>query len=178
MNLETIVIGQLETNCYILSKDGKCLIIDPGDNVNFIISKIDELEVKPVGIIITHNHEDHIGAVKDLIEVYEINSYDYNTLFEQKHFLDPFKFQVIYTPGHSEDSITIYFYDYGIMFTGDFLFKNTVGRTDLSGGSFKDMLNSIVKIKEYNDDIKIYPGHGLSTTLGYEKEHNKYFTDN
>ncbi len=178
MNIDILTVGKLETNCYLISKNDKCLIIDPGDDENFIVSRILENNLTPVGIIITHNHSDHIGALKSLKEMYNIEAYDFNSLFEQKHFLDPFKFKVIYTPGHSEDSITIYFYEYGCMFTGDFIFKDDIGRTDLDGGSPKDMILSLKKIIEYDDDIKIYPGHGEPTTLGYEKKHNNYFNFN
>lgn len=175
MELETICLGELETNCYIVSLDKKCLIVDPATDANFLINKIEELGVVPVGILITHNHFDHIGAVKELIEFFSINAYDYNTLFEQKHFLDPFKFQAIYTPGHTKDSVTYYFYEYGIMFTGDFLFKETIGRTDLETGSFSDMLKSIEKIKTFDENTKVYPGHGESTTLKNEFFENPYF---
>lgn len=174
MNIDILPVGALQANCYIISKDGKCLIIDPGADENFIISRIVEENLKPLAILLTHNHNDHNGAVDVLKAMYNIKAYDYNTLFEQKHFLDPFKFQVIYTPGHTKDSITIYFYEYGCMFTGDFLFKKTIGRTDLLGGSHKEMIESLNMIKEYNDDIKIYPGHGETSTLGYEKKHNEY----
>lgn len=175
MNINTIVVGPLETNCYIITIANKALIIDPGDEENKIIAFIKKENLMPVGIIITHNHNDHTGAVSTLKEMYEINAYDYNTLFEQKHFLDPFKFQVIYTPGHHDTCITLYFYEYECMFTGDFLFKEDIGRTDLENGSYEKMLNSINKIKQYDDAIKVYPGHGESTTLGYEKQHNSYF---
>lgn len=174
MNIDILTVGALQTNCYIVSKDNKCLIIDPGAEENFIVSKILEDNFTPVGIIITHNHNDHTGAADALKKMYGIEIYDYESLFEQKHFLDPFKFQVIYTKGHTNDSITIYFYEYGCMFTGDFLFKEDIGRTDLDGGSPKDMLESIKKIKQYEDDIKIYPGHGESTTIEHEKKHNEY----
>ncbi len=175
MNVDTMVVGALEANCYILSIKDKCLIIDPGAEENRIISYIKEENLIPVGIIVTHSHQDHIGSVKILQEMYDIKCYNYNTLFEQKHFLNPFKFQVIYTTGHTNDSITLYFYDYNCMFTGDFLFKDDIGRTDLETGSYEDMLRSINKIKEYPDEVKIYPGHGESTTLGNEKKNNPYF---
>lgn len=175
MNIDTLVVGALQANCYLVSKDNKCIIIDPGADENFIISKIKELELEPVGIILTHDHNDHIGCCDILKEMYNVEVYDYNTLFEQKHFLDPFKFKVIYTKGHTDSSITIYFYEYGVMFTGDFLFKEDIGRTDLPTGSYKDMLESIRKINEYDGDTKIYPGHGESTTLDDERKNNKYF---
>ena len=77
-----------------------------------------------------------------------------------------FNFEVIYTPGHKEDAITFYFKDYNAMFTGDFIFKDAIGRTDLPGGNMESMIESLNKIKSYNKDIIIYPGHGDKTTLG------------
>ena len=85
-----------------------------------------------------------------------------------------FKFDVIYNPGHTSDSISFYFKEDNIMFVGDFIFKDTVGRCDL-GGSIVDMKHSINKLKEYHEDIIIYSGHGDKTTLNYEKENNPYF---
>ena len=163
MEINRVVVGPLETNCYILSKDNKCLVIDPGDEYNKIKEAIGNNEV--VGVIITHYHFDHIGALsyfdKDLV-------LDKNNLEEKEYNIDCFNFKVIYTPGHKEDSITIYFEKEQIMFTGDFIFKGTIGRMDLEGGSVFDMKNSLEKISKYDKNIKIYPGHGESTYLSKE----------
>ncbi len=175
MNVDILKVGELKANCYILYSKDKCLIIDPGDDEDFIISRIKELKAKPVGVIVTHHHSDHSKCAKSISDIYNIKIYSFNNLFEQEHFLDPFKFRVIYTPGHTSDSITLYFKDYGVMFTGDFLFKDDIGRTDLPTGNFNDMIKSIKKIKEYDDDITIYPGHGKKTTLGHEKDNNRNF---
>lgn len=175
MNIDILTVGELQTNCYIVSKDNKCLIIDPGAEESFIVSRIKEINATPVAILLTHHHADHTGCVEGLKDIYGIDIYDYNNLFEQKHFLDPFKFQVIYTPGHSSTSITYYFYDYGLMFTGDFLFHESVGRVDLPTGSYEEMIKSIDKIGEYPDDTKIYPGHGPTTILEHEKKYNEFF---
>ena len=175
MNVDILKVGELKANCYILYNKDRCLIIDPGDDEDFIISRIKELKSKPVGVIVTHNHLDHSKCAKSIANIYGVKVYDYNNLFEQEHFLDPFKFRVIYTPGHTKDSITLYFKEYGVMFTGDFLFKDDIGRTDLPTGNFNDMIMSIKRIKEYDDDITIYPGHGKKTTLGHEKNFNKNF---
>ena len=160
MEINKVIVGDLETNCYILIKDNKCLVIDPGDEYNKIKEVIGSNEV--VGVIITHHHFDHIGALdkfnKDLI-------LDKNNLEEKDYNIDNFKLEAIYTPGHKEDCITIYFKEENIMFTGDFLFKDAIGRIDLPGGNHRDMFNSLNKIKEYDKNIKIYPGHGDSTYL-------------
>ena len=88
-----------------------------------------------------------------------------------------FKFNVIYTAGHKEDCVSIYFVDEKIMFVGDFIFRDSIGRVDLIGGNIDNMIDSINKIKNYDRDIIIYPGHGDSTRLGYEIDNNLYFRD-
>ena len=103
--------------------------------------------------------------------------YDKNNMIEGENEIGEFSFDVLYTPGHKDDCITIYFKKDRIMFCGDFIFRNSVGRCDLPGGNIGDMIKSINKIKEYDDDIVIYPGHGDSTTIGYEKNNNIYFLD-
>ena len=160
MKVYALKVGELKTNCYILEKNNKGLIIDPGDEVNKIVSKVKELELEIVGVLVTHEHFDHNTYAKELSDLYQVEINDYNNLFEGKKFIPPFRFKTIYTPGHSPKSIVFYFYDYEIMFVGDFVFKGTIGRVDISGGSYKDILKSIKKIKEYNDSIILYPGHG------------------
>lgn len=173
MVLDIIKVGYLRTNCYLLKKEEKVLIIDPGDEYTKIQNKIgDEEEV--IGVIITHNHPDHVGALEYFEEV---PIYDHFNLEEGLHTIDPFTFEVIYTPGHKSDSISIYFKEEKMMFTGDFLFRNTIGRTDFPTGSMKDMKESLKKIKDYDKEIAIYPGHGLPTDLGYELENNPYFDE-
>ncbi len=172
MKIEKVEVGYLETNCYIVSIDDKCLIIDPGDEIDKIINKIDNL--KPVGIIITHYHFDHIGALNKLIDKYNVKVIDYK-LEEKEYNIDKFKFKIIHTKGHDNTCITIYFEKEKIMFVGDFIFKDSIGRTDLENGNNFDMFASINKIKQYPDDIMLYPGHGDITNLGYEKENNIYF---
>ena len=98
----------------------------------------------------------------------------FSMLKEKNYKIENFSFDVIYTFGHTSDSVTYYFKEEKIMFTGDFIFKNSIGRTDL-GGNSNDMKNSINKIKKYSDNIKIYPGHGDTTSLIDEKANNVYF---
>ena len=175
MNIESIKVGYLKCNCYILNIDNNVLIIDPGDESNKIIKAIDNRKV--VGIIITHHHFDHIGAVDSLIDKYHVKVYDKNNLSEGINKIAKFIFEVIYTPGHKEDLITIYFKEDKVMFCGDFIFKDSIGRCDLPGGNISDMMKSIDKIKKYDKDIIIYPGHGNITSLGYEINNNPYFND-
>lgn len=160
MKINRVVVGPLETNCYIITIDNKCLVIDPGDEIDKIKEIIGNKEV--VGVIITHYHFDHIGALDNFDKSLIL---DKSNLEEKEYNIDNFNFEIIYTPGHKEDSITIYFKEENIMFTGDFIFKGTIGRMDLPGGSQKDMINSLEKMKKYNKYIKIYPGHGESTYL-------------
>lgn len=175
MKIEIIKVGNLECNCYLLDIDGKILVIDPGDDADEIIKVIGNREV--VGIIITHYHFDHIGALDEIVNKFDVNVYDRNNMNEGNNKIDNFIFEVIYTPGHKEDCITIYFKEDKVMFCGDFIFRDSIGRCDLAGGNIKEMINSIEKIKKYNRDIIIYPGHGDKTSLGYEINNNIYFLD-
>lgn len=175
MNMLNLVVGPLKTNCYILYKDGKCLIIDPGDEENNIIKQINKLKLQPVGILLTHNHFDHTTYAESLSSFYKVPIFDHKNLFEGEKIVGPFKFETIYTPGHSNTSITFYFKDYDIMFVGDFIFYENIGRVDLPGGSYQEMLESLKKMKKYSNDIILYPGHGEKTTLGHERKYNHYF---
>ena len=163
MKIDKVIVGPLETNCYVLSINNKCIVIDPGDEYNKIKKVINNREV--VGVIITHHHFDHIGALKYFDRELLL---DKSNLEEKEYNIDNFNFEIIYTPGHKEDSITIYLKKENIMFTGDFIFKGTIGRMDLPGGSYKDMQESLNKISKYDRNIKIYPGHGEETILKNE----------
>ena len=173
MKIECVKVRFLKCNCYLLIKNNNCLVIDPGDEADKIINMIGNRNV--VGVLITHNHFDHVGCVKDLCDKYNIKSYDYYNLLEGLNKLGDFSFYVIHTLGHYKDCCTYYFKDEKVMFTGDFLFKGGIGRCDLSGGDYNLMLDSIDRIKKYDDDIIIYPGHGDSSVLGIEKKDNNYF---
>ena len=175
MKIEKISVGYLECNCYIIEIDNDVLVIDPGDESKKIINKIGKRNV--TGVIVTHYHFDHIGALTDIVDKYNVSIYDINNLNEGKNKIGKFIFDVIYTPGHKEDAITIYFKEDRVMFVGDFIFRDSIGRCDLEGGNIKYMLKSIDKIKKYDKNIVIYPGHGDETTLGYIIENNMYFRE-
>ena len=175
MKILNLVVGPLKTNCYILYEDDKCLIIDPGDEEDIIIKKIKKLKVVPIGILLTHNHFDHTMYAESLSNLYKVQIYDFKNLFEGKKKIGPFSFEVIYTPGHSKTSLSFYFKDYDMIFVGDFIFKEGIGRVDLPGGNYQDMIASLEMFKKYDDNIVLYPGHGDSTTIGHEKKHNYYF---
>ena len=173
MEIERVIVGELNENCYVISKDKECIIIDPGSE----FEKIKELvrDRKVVGVLITHHHFDHVGALKEVIAYYHTNYYDFNTLQEGENTLGNFTFDVVFNPGHTKDSISFYFKEKNVMFVGDFIFLDSIGRCDLEGGSFKEIKQSIEKIKKFSDDIILYPGHGSKTMLGYEKMHNSFF---
>ena len=160
MKINRVIVGPLRTNCYIISINNECLVIDPGDNYELIKKEIGSKKV--IGTIITHHHFDHVGAINHFDKIYDINN-----LKEGINIIGSFKFEVIYTKGHTNDSICIYFKEDNIMLVGDFIFKNCIGRTDL-GGNEVDMHNSLLKISKYNQDIVILPGHGDESKLGKE----------
>lgn len=164
MDIKKVVVGDLEENCYIVSKGNRCLVIDPGDEFSKIDKELKGKEV--VGCLITHYHPDHIGALEELLSKYDIEV--------NKDFTKEFEYEVIHTPGHTYDSKIFYFKKNNIMFTGDFIFQSSIGRTDL-GGNDLDMQESLEKIKLYPDKTILYPGHGEATTLGEEKPRFKYY---
>lgn len=170
MNIDIVVVGPLQTNCYIISQNNHVLIIDPGADYSKIIKVVGDRIID--GIVITHYHFDHIGALK---EFYLSKVFDRNNLSEGTNIIGDFKFEVIYTPGHKEDSISLYFDKIKSLFVGDFIFKNSIGRTDLPGGNIDDMVKSLLKTSSFDNDVIIYPGHGKSTTFEYERRNNIYF---
>ena len=172
MEIKKVVTGFLDENCYILIKNNTCLVIDPGDDYNDIKNEIGDNKV--LGVLITHSHFDHIGALRNFLVKRSIKIFKKSNLEEKEYTIGDFKFKCIYTPGHSKDSVTFFFEEYNVMFCGDFIFKEIIGRCDLTGGSESEMEESIKKILEYPDDITLYPGHNEITTLGYEKENNQY----
>lgn len=175
MDLEIIKVGELETNCYILSKNNKCIVIDPGDEEDKIIKYIEKNKFELEFILITHSHFDHVGGLKGLLDYKQVDVYDGTNLSEKNYNIGLFNFDVIKTPGHTDDSVCFFFKEDNIMFVGDFIFRGSIGRTDL-GGDYTEMMNSIKKIKGFRDDITIYPGHGEYSILGFEKRNNIYFT--
>lgn len=177
MKIEIIKVGDLDTNCYLLIKNNKCLIVDPGDDFDKIKNKISSLNLVPLKVLVTHHHFDHIGALNQVLKEYNVDLIDYRNYKNDDEIIEieEFKFKMIYTPGHKSDLITYYFYEYNLMFCGDFIFKDNIGRWDLETGNKEEMLESINKIKNYPKDIIIYPGHGDNTNLGYEIINNIYF---
>ncbi len=173
MEIKKVITGVLDENCYIVINNNECLVIDPGDDFLKIKEAIGPNKI--LGVLITHSHFDHIGALRNFLTKRSIKIFKRSSLEENHEYqIGSFKFKCIYTPGHSKDSVTFYFEDEKVMFIGDFIFKESIGRTDLPSGSATEMQESIKKILTYDDDIKLYPGHNEETTLKYEKEHNPY----
>ncbi|MGN0967403.1 MAG: MBL fold metallo-hydrolase [Candidatus Coprovivens sp.] len=158
MKIEKIEVGYLDTNCYLLKIDDECVVIDPGGDFPKIKKAIGDSKV--VGVLVTHFHQDHIEALEEVLSYYDAELNKVNS--------DKFKYEVIETPGHTNDSKTFYFKKINTMFTGDFIFNSSIGRTDL-GGSDKDMQESLKMIEKYPDKTILYPGHGPETLLGNEK---------
>ncbi len=166
MQIETIPVGFLEANCYLVTQNNQTIIIDPGDEIEKILNHIKEKNI--VGILVTHHHFDHIGALQELEERLNLT-----------HNIPPsnWNYKVLKNPGHSKDSISFYFEEENILFSGDFIFKAGIGRWDLEGGDLKELQNSIkIFLKEFQD-VKIYPGHGLPTTLQKERSYLETFLE-
>jgi len=203
--LETITVGALDVNCYILGCKihKKAVVIDPGDNSKTILDFIKKNSLKLTHIINTHAHADHVGAngkIKDASGVpILIHKGDADFLVsesnkEMAHFygVNPspkadrllndgeiieicpdISLKVIHTPGHSPGGICLH--HNGFLFTGDTLFANSIGRSDLHGGSHNDLINSIkTKLIILDDKIKVFPGHGPPSTIGEEKQYNPF----
>ena len=137
LEIEKIVVGDLRCNCYIVKKNHKCLIIDPGDNALEIKNACQDYQCEE--ILVTHHHFDHVGALKELEEFYHVRHNEF--------LRKTFQYEVIKTPGHASDCLTFYFRDEKVMFTGDFLFYHTIGRCDLETSNVLDMKKSLVKIR-------------------------------
>ncbi|MDF2678166.1 MAG: fold metallo-hydrolase [Bacillota bacterium] len=204
MIFEAMAVGSYYANCYIVGSEEtkEAAIIDPGAEFKRIDEKIIELGLNPKIIILTHAHGDHIGAVNELVEKYNtkvyIHEYDakalsdsdenYSKILFRKELsikpdvllkdgdtieLGDLKFDIIHTPGHTVGGICIKVEN--IMLTGDTLFNKSIGRTDFTGGSFDEIIDSITnKIFKYDDDTIIYPGHNNPTTIGSEKLGNPF----
>ena len=177
VSIYKIVVGPIyKVNCYILAIDGSptSIIIDPGDESDKILDFFKSRGLKPGAILLTHSHPDHIGAVRQIKTFFNIPLYSALTELSDKIKVAGFKIGIIETPGHSKDSACFVFKKEKIIFTGDTLFKNFIGRTDLPGGDDSQMKQSLKRLMEYPDDFRVYPGHGSETTIGEERTRNPY----
>lgn len=199
------VVGVVQTNCYFVydANTSECIIIDPGAEAQTLYEYIEEKRLKPVAILLTHGHFDHIGAVTMLRNKYGIKVYaaraeretlespDINLsvqlgasmIIEADEWLEDGqeieligeKIRCLLTPGHTEGGMCFYFTGSDMLFSGDTLFEQSVGRTDFPGGSMRQIVQSIrTKLFVLPDHIKVYPGHGMMTSIGSEKMLNPY----
>ncbi len=204
MILKTVLVGSMQVNCYILacSEGGQALIIDPGEQERKIRSVLDRYKLKPALIINTHGHYDHIGCndkfgvpvyvhvddrnmLKDpdsnlsaaFSDSFKVNSEIRVLEDEQLIKLDCIELEVIHTPGHTPGGIALLMKkpDSNILFTGDTLFYQGVGRSDLPGGDQAMLERSLKdKLMVLPDNVIIYPGHGPASTIGEERENNPF----
>ncbi len=200
MLTKKIVVGLLESNCYLAGDEDtkEIFIIDPGGDYDKIKSVIDKNSLKPKAVINTHGHGDHIGANKEFGVPVWIHRLDKDFLLDPSKnmsgalgfFLKTkpasrlledgdilnigrYSLEVIHTPGHTPGSICLK--GDGMIFTGDTLFHEGIGRTDFQYGSEKDIMRSIKeRLFTLDDNYAIYPGHGPSSTISNEKLENPY----
>jgi hydroxyacylglutathione hydrolase len=187
--LRKLVVGPYQANCYILGdkETGEGLVIDPGADVFAIVKEISKLGLTIRYILITHGHIDHVGGAKELKEITKapvwIHALDSaglgfrpdGTLVEgQNIIVGRYSLSVIHTPGHSPGGVC--FHTAGAVFTGDTLFAGSIGRTDFPGGNHHQLIKGVMeKIFPLGDDVRVYPGHGPSTTVGRERKTNPFF---
>ena len=200
MILERIIVGPMQANCYILgsAKTHQALVIDPGAEVEEIKRCLKEHQLKIKALVNTHGHIDHIGADAYLDSPVYIHRLDAEFLTNpdlnlcrkfgfilpsikpdvlledgQKIEAGEIHLEVIHTPGHTPGGICLR--SDNICFTGDTLFAEGIGRTDIPSGNEKDLLNSIRKrLLTLPDEVTIYPGHGPSSTIGRERKNNPF----
>lgn len=209
MEIETLVVGQLATNSYLIwDKDKKALIIDPGDSGGYITEKIHFLKLRPRMIIATHGHFDHVLAAFELKHTFKIpflmskkDAFILNYMQKSARFwlnlknelltpppkigqflkegdqikLGKNTFKILATPGHTPGSLSLYCPKENLLFSGDTLFANGFGRTDLPGGSEEKLLKSLKKLFKLPPKTRVLSGHGPETTIEVERKNFKTF---
>jgi len=195
-----IIVGDMGVNCYIVGNEESVFIIDPGDEAEYIINEVGNKKIE--FILLTHGHIDHIMALNKIKEMINTKVYiselDKDFLFDSKKNLSYFlgynyvykydvevlkdsdtiefkntKIQVISTPGHTPGGLC--FYINNMLFSGDTLFRQSIGRTDFPGGDYATLIKSIrEKLLKLPPDTIVYPGHMEETTIGFEKDHNPF----
>ncbi len=196
MKIQTIIAGMLENNIYVaFDETNECFIVDPGAGGNETINFIKQNNLTPKAVLLTHGHHDHIGCVNQIVTEFNIPVYvgkeDGELLMSPKSGTQPVeKFKTIdesftlkvgnmvvktiATPGHTKGGMC--FLVKNSMFTGDSIFKGTIGRCDLYGGNYHTLLKSVEKVADI--DCRIFPGHGDPSTMEQERNFNPYFPAN
>jgi hydroxyacylglutathione hydrolase len=209
MDVRMFTVGPVAENCFLLRRDGssEALIVDPGDEAPKLLNAIEQLGVELKGILLTHTHFDHIGAVAPVAEatgaevwvpeierrvLADINSYvpwpDFGPFesYEAEHTLKGgeklemagFDIDVVFTPGHSPGHVTFSIPDEQAIFSGDVLFQGSVGRVDLPGGDWDTLLASIRGLVDtLPAETTVYPGHMGVTSLGAERATNPFLAE-
>src|SRR3954470_4128718 len=209
MEVRMFTVGPVQENCYLFRGDGsdRALIVDPGDEADLLLGAIDELGVTLDGILLTHTHFDHVGAVAPVAEAtgaevwvpelekpvladimsfvpwpgfgpYESWDAEHTVAGGEKLELAGFEIDVIFTPGHSPGHVTYSIADEDAVFSGDVLFQGSVGRTDLPGGDWPTLLESIRSLVDsLPEATTVYPGHMGLTTLGAERASNPFLAE-
>lgn len=205
IEIKTIPVGNLGTNCYIVYSEGVAVVVDPGAEAEKVLAEAEKLGVTVSHIFLTHAHFDHILAVNELRratgavvvagkEEHErlgstylsglalMGKCDFEPILADIEIADGFTldvgdmhFEFLHTPGHTEGSFCIFCED--IMLSGDTLFAGTCGRCDLPGGDIEEMFSSLKKLYLLPGDFKVYPGHGESTLLSEERICNPYIAE-
>lgn len=198
-----LTLGFIDTNCYIIPSfpDNCTYIIDPGAEAEIIVKQLDRKKFNDFRILLTHGHVDHILAVSELMEAVPVSMLlihkdDAPLYFSKENCIRPWlpplddppqpvftapqncEFRMIHTPGHTPGSCCYLFERLNALFTGDTIFRLSVGRTDLPGGNHAQLLSSIKnKIYTLPENLQIFPGHGPESTIGAEKTENPHCFD-
>ena len=199
MIVHTLPLGAYQTNCYIVQNGANCVIIDPGYEPDTILRFLQAQNLTADAILLTHGHFDHVGAVEKLVEATgctlwmsegdwsqkrnPITAYFYpiaNCDFTEVQFCEEgeeipaagLSFSVMATPGHTHGSVCYRCGD--ALFSGDTLFAGSCGRTDLPGGNWATIQESLLRLAELPENLTVYPGHGEATTIEKEKRQNPY----
>ena len=206
MILETFPVGLLQCNCTLLGDEatGEAMVIDPGDNVPYILDRLKAHGLTLKQIVVTHAHIDHVGGAVRLkratgapvllnendlpllkmmdvqagwlgVAPPEVAAPDENAREGLVVGIANHKAEVLHTPGHTQGSICLHFAPEKILFAGDTLFAGSIGRTDLPGGDGRQILRSIhERLMPLADETRVIPGHGAETTIGEEREGNPW----
>jgi hydroxyacylglutathione hydrolase len=209
MDVRMFTVGPVAENCFILRRDGsdRALIVDPGEEAPKLIAAIEQLGVTLDGILLTHTHFDHVGAVAPVAratgaEVWvpeiekgvlaNINSFvpwpgfgpfedheaEHTLQGGERLELAGFEIDVLFTPGHSPGHVTYSIPDETAVFSGDVLFQGSVGRVDLPGGDWNTLLESLrTLVDTLPPETTVYPGHMGITTLGAERASNPFLAE-